>query len=108
MDHEPDFEFYEETGEKWYDFDAIRLRLGPEMYLLPLFGHTAGHCGMAVKDGDGWLLHVADAASFAPDAPEWAVRFVLGPHQPRLREFDRAHPEVCMTTGHMDLKFFDK
>lgn len=106
LDHGPDFELYDKTGEKWYDFDAIRLRLAPEMYLLPLFGHTAGHCGVAVKDGDEWLLHVADAASFAPDAPEWAVRIVLGPHQPRLREFDKTHPKVRMTTGHMDLGFF--
>jgi glyoxylase-like metal-dependent hydrolase (beta-lactamase superfamily II) len=106
LDHKPDFIFYDETGEKWYDFDAIRLRIEPEIYLLPLFGHTAGHCGMAVKDGDGWLLHVGDAASFAPDAPDWLVRFVLGPHQPRLRAFNEAHPEVRMTMGHMDLSFF--
>jgi glyoxylase-like metal-dependent hydrolase (beta-lactamase superfamily II) len=105
LDHEPDVELYEEKGEKWYDFGAIRLRLEPEMYLLPLFGHTAGHCGVAVKDGDGWLLHVGDAASFAEDVPEWLIK-VLGPHQSRLRAFDRAHPEVCMTTGHMDLDFF--
>jgi hypothetical protein len=35
------------------------------------------------------------------------VKFVLGPHQPRLRAFDAAHPEVRMMTGHMDLKFFE-
>lgn len=108
IEHGPDIILYDETGEKWYDFDAIRLPFEPEMYLLPLFGHTSGHCGVAVKDGDGWLLHVADAASFAEDAPEWAVRFVLGSHQPRLREFDKAHPEIRMTTGHMSLDFFNK
>jgi len=107
LDHGPDFELYDKTGEKWYDFDAVRLRLEPEMYLLPLYGHTAGHCGVAVKDGDGWLLHVGDAASFAPDAPEWLVKFVLGSHQPRLIAFAEAHPEVRMTMGHMDLKFFE-
>jgi len=107
LDHNPDFQLYDETGEKWYDFDAIRLRLEPEMYLLPLFGHTTGHCGVAVKDGDGWLLHVGDAASFADDVPEWLIKEVLGLHQPRLRAFDKAHPEVRMTTGHMWLDFFD-
>ena len=108
LDHGPDIVQYDETGDKWYDFDAIRLPFEPEMYLLPLFGHTAGHCGVAVKEGDCWLLHVADAASFAEDAPDWAVKLVLGPYQPRLRAFDAAHPEVRMTTGHMDLKFFKK
>ena len=107
LDHGPDFELYEETGETWYDFDAIRLRLSHEMYLLPLFGHTAGHCGVAIKDGEGWILHVADAASFADDAPDWAVRFVLGPYQSRLRAFAQSHPEVRLTMGHMALSFFD-
>jgi len=107
LDHKPDFAIYEETGDKWYNFDAVRLPFEPEMWLLPLFGHTDGHCGVAIKDGAGWLLHVGDAASFADDVPEWMVKFVLGPHQPRLRAFDKAHPEVRMTTGHMDLGFFE-
>jgi len=107
LDHGPDFIFYEETEEKWYDFDAIRLPFEPEMWLLPLFGHSPGHCGVAVKDGEGWLLHAGDAASFAGDAPEWLVRYVLGPHQPRLREFAKTHPKVRLTTGHMSLDFFE-
>jgi glyoxylase-like metal-dependent hydrolase (beta-lactamase superfamily II) len=106
LDHKPYIVLYEEKGDKWYDFDAIRLPFDPEMYLLPLFGHSAGHCGVAVKDDDGWLFHVGDAASFTDDVPIWIVKFVLGPHQPRLRAFDAAHPEVRMTTGHMWLDFF--
>ena len=106
LDHRPDFDLYDKSGEKWFDFDVIRLRLAPEMYLLPLFGHTPGHCGVAVKTDDGWLLHVADAASFAPDAPDSLVKFVLGPHQPHLQAFAAAHPEIRMTMGHMDLGFF--
>ena len=108
LDHEPEMLFYEETGDKWYDFDAIRLPFEPEMWLLPLFGHTSGHCGVAVKDGDGWLLHVGDAVSFAEDAPDWMVKFCSAPHQPRLRNFDKNHPEVRMTTGHMSLDFFKR
>ena len=106
LEHKPDLEFYDTVDSAWYDFDAIRLRLAPEMYLLPLFGHTPGHCGVAVKTPEGWILHVADAASFAPDAPEWLVKFALGSHQPRLRAFDKKHPEVLMTMGHMQLDFF--
>lgn len=106
--HKPEMCFYEETGDKWYDFEAIRLPFESEMWLLPLFGHTSGHCGVAVRDGAGWLLHAGDAASFAEDAPEWMVKFVLGPHQPRLRAFAKAHPEVRLTMGHMSLDFFEK
>lgn len=106
FDHEPDLVLYEGTGDKWYDFEAIRLPFKPEMWLLPLFGYTLGHCGVAIKDGDGWLLHAGDAASFAEDAPGWLVKFVLGPHQPRLKDFAAAHPEVRLTLGHMSHEFF--
>ncbi len=102
----PAVELYEATGEKWYDFDAIRLPFKPEMWLIPLFGHTAGHCGVAIRDGGRWDFQVSDAASFAENAPLWLVRFALGPHQPRLRQFDAAHPEVRMLTGHMALESF--
>lgn len=106
LDCQPDFILYDGTGDKWYDFDAIRLPFEPEMWLIPLFGHTSGHCGVSIKDGEGWLFHIADAASFAEDAPDWMVNYFLGPHQPRLRAFDKSHPEVRMTTGHIELGFF--
>lgn len=106
LDHNPQLECYETADSSWYNFEAIRLRLEPEMYLIPLFGHSPGHCGVAIKIPNGWHLHVGDAASFAEDAPDWIVRLVLGSHQPRLREFDENHPEVKMTMGHMDLNFF--
>ena len=28
---------------------------------MPLFGHTSGHCGVAITDNDTWTLHVGDA-----------------------------------------------
>ena len=30
---------------------------------MPLFGHTLGHCGVAIQQGERWLLHVGDAYS---------------------------------------------
>lgn len=106
--HKPHFVLYEDTGERWFDFAAIRLPFEPEMWLVPLFGHTRGHCGVAVRTESGWLFHVGDAApmGLAEYAPRRLVRFVLGPHAPRLREFSAAHPEIRMTTGHMWLDFF--
>jgi glyoxylase-like metal-dependent hydrolase (beta-lactamase superfamily II) len=106
--HGPRFALYEERGERWLGLPAIRLPFEPEMWLVPLFGHSPGHCGVAVRTGEGWLFHVGDAAPFGLDdyAPAWLVRLVLGPHTPRLRAFAAAHPEVQMTTGHMWLDFF--
>ncbi len=78
------------------------------MWLVPLFGHTRGHCGVAVRTEQGWLFHAGDAAPLGMDdyAPAWLLRLVLGPHVPRLREFGAAHPEIRMTTGHTWLDFF--
>ncbi|MDX9953409.1 MAG: MBL fold metallo-hydrolase [Anaerolineae bacterium] len=107
--HRPEFVLYHESGEHWFDFDAIRLPFEPEMVLIPLFGHSRGHCGVAIRTESGWLFHVGDAApiSFDESVPQWIVKAVLGPHSPRLRQFGREHPEVQMTTGHMWLEFFE-
>ena len=29
--------------------------------MIPLFGHTNGHCGVAVRYNNGWLFYVGDA-----------------------------------------------
>jgi glyoxylase-like metal-dependent hydrolase (beta-lactamase superfamily II) len=34
---------------------------GAEMLLVPLAGHSRGHSAVALKTGDGWLLHCGDA-----------------------------------------------
>ncbi|MBV5349752.1 MBL fold metallo-hydrolase, partial [bacterium] len=51
--HKPEFVLYETVDTKWYDFDAIRLPFEPEMYFIPLFGHSRGHCGVAIKTSTG-------------------------------------------------------
>ncbi len=28
---------------------------------MPLVGHSRGHTGIAVRDGEGWMLHCGDA-----------------------------------------------
>jgi glyoxylase-like metal-dependent hydrolase (beta-lactamase superfamily II) len=107
--HGPDWVFYDDCGEKWFDFDAIRLPFEPEMWLLPLPGHTRGQCGLAVKIPDGWLFQTSDAAAlFNQEAPDWLIRLVLGPHQPRIRAFAEAHPEVRLVSGHMWLDWFER
>jgi glyoxylase-like metal-dependent hydrolase (beta-lactamase superfamily II) len=50
------------SDEKWFGLECIRVLEGlpPEIVLVPLPGHTRGHCGVAVDTGDGWLLHCGD------------------------------------------------
>lgn len=46
----------------WFGFPATELEgLGPDILLVPLPGHTPGHCGVAVRTPSGWLLHAGDA-----------------------------------------------
>jgi len=58
------FQLHGAAGERWRGFDCVRQLPGipPELVLVPLHGHTLGHCGVAVQDSGGrWLLHAGDA-----------------------------------------------
>jgi glyoxylase-like metal-dependent hydrolase (beta-lactamase superfamily II) len=64
--HNPDWALYETRGEPWFGFDCVRQLDGlpPEILLVPLAGHTLGHCAVAVNTGPKWLLHAGDAYFF--------------------------------------------
>lgn len=53
----------EEAGEAWRGLEKVRVlpNLAPELLLVPMRGHTRGHCAVAVDTGDGWLVHCGDA-----------------------------------------------
>jgi len=64
--HGPRWKLHEVQGDRWLGFDSVRA-LGKgddEILLIPLPGHTRGHCGVAVRDGEGWRLHAGDAYFF--------------------------------------------
>ncbi len=106
--HQPEFILYEKVDSKWYDFDAIRLPFDPEMYLIPLFGHSRGHCGITIKTSTGWFFHAGDAgAVYNNETPAWLIKLVLGPYDPLLRKFMQEHPEVLLTNSHMDPNFLE-
>ncbi|PWR23926.1 MBL fold metallo-hydrolase [Zavarzinia compransoris] len=50
-------------GEDWFGFAGVRALGFPEgeILLVPLHGHTAGHCGVALRTPEGWILHAGDA-----------------------------------------------
>ncbi len=103
-----DWALYSGANGKWYDFDAIRLPFSPEMWLIPLHGHSWGHCGVAIKTGQGWFFNAGDAgAVYNNETPAWLIRFVLGPHDPCLRRFMCMHPEVVLSNSHMFPEWFE-
>lgn len=64
FDHHPRWRTYSRTSRTWFGLEArpVSIDFESEVMLIPLFGHTLGHCGVAVRKPDGrWLLHVGDA-----------------------------------------------
>jgi glyoxylase-like metal-dependent hydrolase (beta-lactamase superfamily II) len=63
FEHGPKWVTHGSGGDSWMGFESIRILPGvdPEILLIPLVGHSRGHTGIAVRDGDGWLLHCGDA-----------------------------------------------
>jgi len=61
--HGPRWVEHEVDGDEWQGFESVRVLPGSdaEILLVPLIGHTRGHTGVAIKRGDGWLLHCGDA-----------------------------------------------
>ncbi|MCG8456567.1 MAG: MBL fold metallo-hydrolase [Holophagales bacterium] len=61
--HGPDWVTYESDDCEMLGLPARRVSSAPDLdiRLIPLFGHTNGHCGVAVHDNGTWILHVGDA-----------------------------------------------
>jgi glyoxylase-like metal-dependent hydrolase (beta-lactamase superfamily II) len=120
--HGPRWAVHALEGETWLGFEAIRVieRVGPDVLLVPLTGHSRGHCGIAVRTERGWILHAGDAYfsyhEMDPVDP-WCpgalaafqrVAAVSTPkrieNQARLRELARTHPDdlelICAHCPH--------
>jgi glyoxylase-like metal-dependent hydrolase (beta-lactamase superfamily II) len=59
--HEPHWVRYGAGGDTWQGLPGARRLDGlPDLALVPLRGHSPGHCGVIVRTDGGWLLHAAD------------------------------------------------
>ena len=106
-------------GDTWFGFERVRAAIGTsdEILLVPLFGHTRGHCGIAVKTPGGWLLHAGDAyfshgeVHAAPPRSPWGLSFFQSraeidrgsrlANQVRLRELARTRgADVTVFSAH--------
>jgi glyoxylase-like metal-dependent hydrolase (beta-lactamase superfamily II) len=61
--HGPKWVTHELAGDSWHGFESVEaLSTGAhEILMVPLPGHTLGHTGVAVRRGEGWILHSGDA-----------------------------------------------
>jgi glyoxylase-like metal-dependent hydrolase (beta-lactamase superfamily II) len=60
----PKWELHEAGGDRWFGFESVRV-VADDVALIPLFGHSRGHCAVAVRapagSGAEWYLHCGDA-----------------------------------------------
>jgi len=117
--HDPKWVFHEKPLVDWFGFESIPVLKTPEadFLLIPLPGHTRGHCGVAIGKPGNWLLHCGDAASpFHRDTDLHnrgesvhqmnflSARFTnlaIGSHVPQLRGLLRDHgAEVQAISSH--------
>lgn len=61
--HGPKWKIHSCAEERWFGFDCVRVIADGmvEVLLVPLVGHSRGHCGVAIGQGGDWLLHCGDA-----------------------------------------------
>jgi glyoxylase-like metal-dependent hydrolase (beta-lactamase superfamily II) len=116
--HRPRWRTYSAEGDPWFGFDAVRELTGlpPDILLVPLPGHTMGHCGVALNTDQGWLLDAGDAY-FDPREVHQAKRecavgvglfqkvvttdrVLRFRSQDRLRQFVAAHPDIRVFSAH--------
>ncbi|MBZ4422635.1 MBL fold metallo-hydrolase [Myxococcus sp. RHST-1-4] len=122
--HGPRWKPHALDGERWFGFEAVRPLpgLGDDVLLVPLVGHSEGHCGVAVKTNGGWLRHAGEAyfnhRGLDPVVPRSPLGLALFQrlrsvdnaarlaNQARLRELVRNHPrEVHVFSAHCVTEF---
>ena len=69
----PKWELHEPGGDRWFGFESVQA-VADDVLLIPLPGHTRGHCAVAVRapagSGTEWLLHCGDAYFFHGEVEE--------------------------------------
>ena len=120
--HGPRWERHRVAGEEWLGFESVAV-LGDDVLLVPLRGHTRGHCGVAVRTSDdSWLLHAGDSYFYKgeketpPSCPpglaffQSVVQIDRGArrhNQERLRSLQREHRDSVTVFSAHDADEFD-
>jgi len=109
--HGPDWVIHDDLRTiDWFGFNSIQVReeLFPDVRLIPLHGHTRGHCGIAIERSKGWLFHCGDATYpfyqknepappikplpfYVMSPPKWLERSLIGENTPQLRRLYEKH-----------------
>lgn len=116
LGHNPLITTYGKTDTEWFGLEARKVAIDFEskIYLIPLFGHTSGHCGIAVQQKDKWLLYVGDAyylrdELFVPNHPVETVAAANAMNNSlrlasleKLRQLHKEHHDEIEMFGYHD------
>ena len=109
--HSPKWVIHEDVNAiDWFGFSSIRIKeeMSPDVRLIPLRGHTRGHCGVSIKTSNGWILHCGDATYpfyqknepvppikplpfYVMSPPKWLEKNLVGENTPQLRRLYEQH-----------------
>jgi hypothetical protein len=115
-----------DTGarEQWLGFACAQPIPGIDVALVPLIGHTLGHCGVAVRRQQDWLLDAGDAYFYWAEMDTSEPRCTPGlgfyqwmmdkdrreriANQKRLRELARQHAGTVEIFCSHDMMEFER
>ena len=119
--HQPVIRTYAKGTADWFGFEARKIFADIEtgIFLVPLFGHTLGHCGVALQVENRWLFYIGDAYYMRAELTD--------EHHPvnelaklraddndlrmatldKIRTFMRDHPEIEVF-GYHDIEEFNR
>lgn len=117
--HGPVVHAYGSSKEQWYGLEASRVNVGfaANILLVPLPGHTEGHCGVAIEKEEGWLLHVGDAYYYrieleTDEHPVSQLAALRADHNglrlqslEQIKQLLRNHPEIEIISTHDPAEF---
>lgn len=111
------------SGDRWLGLERVRPLEGvpDDIVMVPLVGHTFGHCGVAIRRERDWLLAAGDAYFFHAEMDPYAPRCTPGlrayqwlmekdraarlASQRRLRALRRTRADVEIVCSHDVLEF---
>lgn len=120
--HGPKWDVREVEGESWFGFKGVRaVQERDDVLLIPLLGHTRGHCGVAVQSNGKWMLNAGDSyfCHGEMEPKPWCTPALAAfqrivvidnelrlQNQQRLRELVASHSsEVTVHSAHCPVEF---
>lgn len=121
LQHQPAIQIHAPATTSWMGFEARYVSLHPNLSiaLIPLFGHTLGHCGIAFTVGEQVCFYIGDAYYLRAELTDSnhpiheLTTARAADNKQRLYNLERikqlvsTHPEICVF-GYHDVGEFEK